>query len=124
MGTYQIVMLVVVLGAMWFLLIRPQQQRQKQHQATVSSLKPGATIVTIGGLVAEVIEVRGDKILLKVADGGTMEYMKDAVGRVLPDEGLDASSTDDGALDQDVDDGSDDIDADADDTSDEDGDER
>ncbi len=91
MGTYQIVMLVILVAGFYLLIIRPQQQRQKQHQDTVSALKPGATIVTIGGLVAEVVEVRGDRVLLKVADGGTMEYVKDAVGKVLPDEELTAS---------------------------------
>lgn len=86
MGTYQLVLIAVVFGAMYLLVIRPQQQRQKQHQQTVASLVPGETIVTIGGLVAEIVEVRGDRLLLKVADGSEMEYMKEAVGRILPRE--------------------------------------
>jgi preprotein translocase subunit YajC len=85
-GTYQLVMIALIFGAMWFLVIRPQQQRTKQHQKTVASLVPGETIVTIGGLVAEIVEVRGDRLLLKVADGTEMEYMKEAVGRILPRE--------------------------------------
>jgi preprotein translocase subunit YajC len=84
----QLIFVVAILAAMWFLLIRPQQQRQKQHQQTVSSLVPGQHIVTIGGLVAEIVEVRGDRLLLKVADGSEMEYVKDAVGRVLPADEL------------------------------------
>ncbi len=86
MQTSQLLIFGLVLVAMWFLLIRPQQQRQKQHKQTVSALAPGQRVVTIGGLVAEIVEVRGDRLLVRVADGSEMEYVKDAVGRVLRDD--------------------------------------
>jgi preprotein translocase subunit YajC len=100
-----LIVLGFVLVAMWFLLIRPQQQRQKQHKQTVSSLTPGQRVVTIGGLVAEIVEVRDDRLLLKVADGSTMEYMKEAVGRVLPPEELvaEAESAEDEPIAEDED---------------------
>ncbi len=85
-GSANLFVLVIVMVAMWFLLIRPQQQRQKQHVQTVAQLRAGQRIVTIGGLVGEIVEVRGDRVLLQVADGSRMEYMKDAVSRVLADE--------------------------------------
>ncbi len=78
----------VAMAAMWFLLIRPQQQRQKQHKQTIAAISAGQRIVTIGGLVAEIVEVRGDRLLLRVADGSEMEYVRESVGRVLRDDEL------------------------------------
>lgn len=82
----QLLIFGLVLVAMWFLLIRPQQQKQKQHQQTVAALAPGQRVVTIGGLVAEIVEVRDGRLLLRVADGTEMEYVKDAVARRLRDD--------------------------------------
>jgi preprotein translocase subunit YajC len=84
----RLLIFAVAMAAMWFLLIRPQQQRQKQHKQTVAALAAGQRIVTIGGLVAEIVEVRGDRLLLRVADGSEMEYVREAVGRVLRDDEL------------------------------------
>ena len=88
MSLDRLLIFAVAMVAMWFLLIRPQQQRQKQHKQTVAALAAGQRIVTIGGLVAEIVEVRDDRLLLKVADGSEMEYVREAVGRVLRDDEL------------------------------------
>jgi preprotein translocase subunit YajC len=93
----------VAMAAMWFLLIRPQQQRQKQHKQTIASIRPGQRIVTIGGLVAEIVEVRDGRLLLRVADGSEMEYVRDAVARVLrDDEFVDEAERDDAGVEDDL----------------------
>jgi preprotein translocase subunit YajC len=88
MSLDRLLIFAVAMGAMWFLLIRPQQQRQKQHKQTIASITPGQRVVTIGGLVGEIVEVRKGRVLLRVADGSEMEYVRDAVARVLRDDEL------------------------------------
>ena len=57
MDLTNLLMIVVVMGAFWFLVIRPQQQRQRKHAELVSSLVVGTEIVTIGGIFGTVVDV-------------------------------------------------------------------
>lgn len=67
----------------YFLLIRPQQKKQKQHQALVSNLRRGDKIVTNGGLYGSVVDVKDHVIVLKVADDVKVEIVKNAVATVI-----------------------------------------
>jgi preprotein translocase subunit YajC len=82
-ATTQIVFLLLIMGAMWFILIRPQQQRTKQHAALVAKLEVGAVVVTVGGLVGRIVELHDDTVVLESADSSRVEFVRDAVGRVL-----------------------------------------
>lgn len=59
----QMLPLVAVGAIMYFLIIRPQQQRIKQHQAMVGSLARGDTVVTAGGLIGKIVKENGDSEL-------------------------------------------------------------
>lgn len=83
MDLTNLVMIAVVMGAFWFLVIRPQQQRQKKHSEMVSALVAGMEIVTIGGIFGTVVDV-GERIRIRVADGTELEIAPSAVGRVVP----------------------------------------
>lgn len=85
MDLSNLLMIAVIFGAFWFLVVRPQQQRQRKHAEMVSSLGPGARIVTIGGIYATVVEV-GERILVRVFDGTELEIAPQAVGKVLASE--------------------------------------
>ena len=82
----QIIFLFVMVAAFYFLLIRPQQQRQKQHNSMVSSLEPGVEIVTIGGIFGTIVSIGDSRIRLRIADGSELEISKRAIGSIVPAE--------------------------------------
>lgn len=63
---------LLVLVIMYFLLIRPQQKKAKQHREMVAALRRGDTVVTAGGIVAKVVGAKGDgdRIRVEIAKGG------------------------------------------------------
>jgi preprotein translocase subunit YajC len=83
--------LLVTLLLMWALLIRPQQRRMRQHQAVVSSLRPGDEIVTMGGIYGRVQSVDEESMIVQVAPGVELRVLRAAVSqRVTGDEDADA----------------------------------
>jgi preprotein translocase subunit YajC len=66
----------------YFLLIRPQQKRQKQHQQLMANLKTGDRVVTSGGIHGLIANVKETTFLLKVADNVKIEIDKSAVAGV------------------------------------------
>jgi len=58
--------LLIILGIFYFLLIRPQQKRMKEHQEFVSKLRPGQKVFTSGGIVGKVSKIEGDVVWLEV----------------------------------------------------------
>jgi preprotein translocase subunit YajC len=92
--------LLVVLGAVfYFLLIRPQRRRQAQHQTLVEAVKVDDDVVTIGGIYGVVRFVGEQDLQLEVAPDTTIRVLKSAVARVLTaeEEEDDDFSTDDEA---------------------------
>jgi len=81
-ASYLILILIVVVG-FYMLMIRPQQRRRQQVQQQQSSVQPGARVRTTAGMYATVIEVDGDDVLLEVAPGVEVRYMKRAVMDVV-----------------------------------------
>ncbi|MBI1329857.1 MAG: preprotein translocase subunit YajC [Alphaproteobacteria bacterium] len=78
-----IVPLVLVFAIMYFLLIRPQQQRMKQHRQMVDNVKRGDTVVTAGGIVGKVTKVRDDgELMVEIADNVQVRVMKSTLSEV------------------------------------------
>lgn len=67
----------------WFLLIRPQQKKEKERQKMLSELNKGDEVLTIGGIYGEVVQVKEDRVTLKVADKTNIEVTKSAVSTKL-----------------------------------------
>ncbi|MDD5065836.1 MAG: preprotein translocase subunit YajC [bacterium] len=63
----------------WFLLIRPQQKKEKERQKMLNELNKGDQVVTIGGIFGEVVQVKDDRITIKIADKTNIEVTKTAV---------------------------------------------
>ena len=74
-----IIFLVLIFGAMYFVLIRPQRKRQKEHQQLVDELKRGDRVITAGGIHGEIETVSEDSVVLKVESGTTMRVAKGSV---------------------------------------------
>lgn len=75
--------LILMFVLFYFLLIRPQQKRQKNVQQMQSNLSKGDRIVTIGGLHGFVDSVDEDKVVIKCGDGSRLTYDRAAVREVL-----------------------------------------
>ncbi|MGI8791799.1 MAG: preprotein translocase subunit YajC [Acidimicrobiales bacterium] len=72
-------------GAMWFLLIRPQQQRAKAQRALVQSLEVGDDVVTIGGMLATIVALEGDEVVVEPAPGLHLRFRRPAISGRVPD---------------------------------------
>lgn len=81
MGFLPIIACVAIL---YFLLIRPQQKRQKQHQELISSIKKGDKVVTNSGIIATVSKVINEhEVVLEIADGVHCRFVKTAISDVV-----------------------------------------
>ncbi len=80
----QFVPLILIFGIMYFLLIRPQQKKVKEHQKMVSELRRGDQVVTQGGLIGKVTKVKEDNELeVEIADGVKVRVVQSTVTQVL-----------------------------------------
>jgi len=68
----------------YFLLIRPQNKRRKEHQALVTGLSKGDEIVTAGGIVGLINKVEDEFVKVQVGDNVEMRIQKSAIGATLP----------------------------------------
>jgi preprotein translocase subunit YajC len=73
---------ILIFIVMWFLLIRPQQKKQKEHRAMVAALKRGDRVVTNGGIYGQVAHVADDHLMVEIADGVKIKIVRDAVAAV------------------------------------------
>jgi preprotein translocase subunit YajC len=65
----QFIPLILIFAIMWFLLIRPQQKKLKEHQAMVSALRRGDQVVTQGGMIGKVSKVKDDELEVEISEG-------------------------------------------------------
>jgi len=83
-GMSMIIMMVVLFGLMYFMMIRPQMKRQKEHRALVAGLAKGDEVVTNGGIAGRVDEVGETFITVEIAANVKVKVQKGAVQQVLP----------------------------------------
>jgi len=75
----------------WFLIIRPQMKRQKEHQEKVSGLKKGDQVVTQGGLVGKVAKVEDEFVHIDLAKDVRVKAVKATIGDIIPPGGTPAN---------------------------------
>ena len=90
-GASMIIMMVVLFGLMYFMMIRPQMKRQKEHRALVSGLAKGDEVVTNGGIAGRVDEVGETFLTVEIAANVKVKVQKGAVQQVLPKGSLKSS---------------------------------
>jgi preprotein translocase subunit YajC len=91
-GTAQMLQMILMIGGMfavlYFLMIRPQRKRQREHMDMISNLKKGDRVITRGGIHGLVTLVRDNTLKLRVADNCEIILSKSAVAAVVsPGEG-------------------------------------
>ena len=78
--------ILLMFGIMYFLIIRPQQKKIKEHQAMVGALRRGDQVVTQGGLIGKVTKVKEDtsnEIEVEIAEGVKVRVVKTTIAQVL-----------------------------------------
>ena len=76
--------LILMFVVLWFLMIRPQMKRAKEHKAMVEALAKGDEVVTGGGIAGRVVEVGDSFVQIEVAPNTVVAAQKQAVATVLP----------------------------------------
>jgi preprotein translocase subunit YajC len=85
-----LILILIVVVAFYLLMIRPQQRRKQQAQQQKNNVQPGARVRTTAGMYATVVDVDGDDVILEVAPGVEVRYMRRAVMDVVsPGEAVD-----------------------------------
>ena len=74
-----IIVMVLLLGMLYFFMIRPLRQREKRHDTMVEELERGDKVVTAGGMYGEVENIDEDSVVLKVESGATIRVTKGGV---------------------------------------------
>src|SRR3990170_1573136 len=82
----QILPFLLIFAVFYFLIILPQRKRQQQLQATIAALKAGDKIITNGGIIAKVAEVRDTSLLIRTADKSILEISRAAVAGMHGEE--------------------------------------
>ncbi len=84
-GFESLVPLILIFGIMYFLLIRPQQKKLKEHQAMVAALRRGDQVITQGGLLGKVTKVKDDagEIEVEIASGVNVKVVRSTIAQVV-----------------------------------------
>ena len=77
-----IVPTMLIIGIMYFLMIRPQQKRLKDHRDMVAGIRRGDTIVTSGGIIGKVTKVEEQELQVEIADGVKVKLLRSTVSEV------------------------------------------
>jgi preprotein translocase subunit YajC len=79
--------LLLVFAIFYFLLIRPQQKKQREHREMLRVLKTGDQVVTIGGIYGTVVDLDESKVKLKIAENVRIDVARNSIGSRLGWEG-------------------------------------
>jgi preprotein translocase subunit YajC len=79
-----LIILILAMGAIWIVLIRPQKRRQQLQRQMLDTIEPGVEVLTAAGLYGKVVEVDGDEIQVEIAEGVVVKIARRAIGAVIP----------------------------------------
>ncbi|QBX35255.1 preprotein translocase subunit YajC [Paracoccus liaowanqingii] len=79
----QFIPLILIFAIMYFLMIRPQQKRVKQHRAMVEAVKKGDQVVTQGGILGKVVSVRDEELEVEIATGVRVRVIRSTLAQVV-----------------------------------------
>ena len=85
-GLDLLLMLVVFVGAAYFLMIRPQQKRMREHQSQIDALLPGARVILNSGIFATISHIADTQAIVELAPGVEVTILKQAIARVAKND--------------------------------------
>jgi len=74
-----LIMMALLFGVFYFIMIRPQRKRQKEHQQMMTELKKGDKVITAGGIYGVVESISEDNVVIKVESGATLRVLRQSV---------------------------------------------
>ena len=74
-----VVFLVLIFVLFYFLMIRPQRRRQKEHEEMARQLRRGDKVITTGGIYGQIESVSGDSVVLRIESGATMRVARGSI---------------------------------------------
>lgn len=83
-GIESMLLILAMFGVMYFLMIRPQMKRAKEHKTMVEGLQKGDEVITAGGILGRISKVDDQYITVAVAEGVEMQMQRAAIQTVLP----------------------------------------
>ena len=75
---------ILLIGVMYFLMIRPQMKRAKEHKAMLEKLSRGDEVITNGGIAGTIIDIGDNFVTVEIADNVRIRVQKGAIANVLP----------------------------------------
>jgi preprotein translocase subunit YajC len=73
---------ILIIGIMYFLMIRPQQKRMKEHREMIAGVRRGDTVVTSGGILGKVTKVEEHELQVEIADGVRIKVLRSTLSEV------------------------------------------
>jgi preprotein translocase subunit YajC len=84
-GGYEMfIMIGIFFAIMYFMIIRPQQKRAKEHQGLIGSLSKGDEVETTGGMLGKITKVGDNSLQIEVSEGVVVKLQKNSISKVLP----------------------------------------
>ena len=83
-GMQLIIMMAIFFGIMYFMIIRPQQKRAKEHKELIPSINKGDEIVTGGGIIGKVTNLGENFVEMSVSENTTIKVQRQAIAAVMP----------------------------------------
>lgn len=74
-----LIFLVAIFAVMYFLMIRPRQKQQKQHEAMMQELRPGDRVIIAGGIYGQIDSLSEDTAILRIESGATMKVARSSI---------------------------------------------
>ncbi|MDP1635661.1 MAG: preprotein translocase subunit YajC [Gallionellaceae bacterium] len=83
-GFMEFLPLIALLAVFYFLILRPQQKRAKEHKSLIEALQKGDEVVTVGGILGKVTKVGEENVVVEIAENVIVQVQKAAIQNVLP----------------------------------------
>jgi preprotein translocase subunit YajC len=90
-GNFLFIM-IAMFAIIYFVMIRPEQKKQKERQKMLSALKKGDKILTVGGVIGVIVNVKDSSYVIKSGEGAVIEFSKSAVQSLLTGDGTAAQT--------------------------------
>ena len=81
-----LLIMVPLFAIMYFLMIRPQQKKQKEHDAMLTRVKAGDKVMTTSGMLGTVVKVSDKQVTLAIAEKVHVDFVLAAIADIIPDE--------------------------------------
>ena len=91
---FSLVMMLGLFAVMWFILIRPQRKRQKEHEALVAALGKGDEVITASGILGKIVGLNDNYVTVNVAPNVELKFQRMHIHAVLPKGTLKTVSAD------------------------------